>query len=287
MPDLSAVPFGSVQSTVDAWMTELAAEKDAQIGAQAAEIERLKALIPPAERVVWSLNLATTLAKNSRLSVVDTPDGKALRHLIPAGAYGPPTAQTLRLPEKLERATFRIKLALRTPPGTTWPWTPLGGKLPGLAGAIDGVSLGIASGGDYCGDKAWSGRAMFGNNARGESYMYGVLQPSRTKAPGAQYGEGLAWSSGAAVLKTDKVMTIEHEYVMNTPTKTGPDTDGRVTIRLDDTTVLDRPYTYRTRPDLTINAVMWSVFAGGVGASWAGAVDRYVDVYSAEVVTPT
>ena len=49
--------------------------------------------------------------------------------------------------------------------------------------------------------------------------------------------------------------------------------------------VNDPTYDYRTRSDVHINYIIFSVFRGGNTMNWAGARDGYVDITNISITT--
>lgn len=233
-------------------------------------IDAARLPLGPVSSAVWHVLTGHQISPGGLryMSVVDTAFGRVIRHHLPASSTAG-TAFTFALPETLEKATMRTEVV--HPNG--FPWG-LGGKHPGLAGALPGSRP--PAGGDYGGDVSWAGRVMWGAGGRAESYMYGPLQPTRTKPPGQQYGQGCAWASKAPIFVPDMLQRYEVDYDLP---------EARLVARLGQRTVLDQPYTFRTRPDVGINAVQWSFFAGG-DVKWSVPEPRDIDIKSFEVMTP-
>jgi hypothetical protein len=104
------------------------------------------------------------------------------------------------------------------------------------------------------------------------SYVY---HPGQSTA----YGDNEWWNSAAPA--GNKTKLTQH-IVMNTPGRA----DGVLEAWFGGTKVVDRhDFVFRSRPDVAIGWVMWSIFRGGNDSSWAGARDGYVDIYDDLTVT--
>lgn len=157
----------------------------------------------------------------------------------------------------------------------------LGGKLPGLLGVAPGVSPGLPAGGHPAGSLGWSGRIMWrGSEAfptRGRrnvavSYVY---SPQLSQ----EYGSSYSWKRGFVAGRWHHV---EQCYRMNTI----GERDGVMSGRLDGRrTLLRRDYLFRTRPDVAISHLAWSVFRGGNSMDWAGRRPGTVDLRNVRVTT--
>jgi hypothetical protein len=149
----------------------------------------------------------------------------------------------------------------------------LGGKLPGLEGVAPGVRPAVPTGGGIT-DLGWSGRLMWlgpkaykwaGPSNMIVSYLYHPTQAG-------EYGDNIRWNQP---FLPGQWHTVKQCYVMNTVGQA----NGRLTAWLDGTrVVLDTNFVYRTRSDVAINHLVFSIFRGGNTLDWAGARDGYVDI---------
>lgn len=172
------------------------------------------------------------------------------------------------LGKKVDRAC--IAYDVRFDHGFDWS---LGGKLPGLLGVAPGVSPAVPAGGNEAGDKGWSGRMMWlgpkayswaGPVNMAVSYMYSPRQSGR-------YGDNIQWHKRFVA---GRWHTVKQCYVMNTVGRA----DGVLRAWIDGRqTVNVSTFTYRTRSDVAINYLAWSVFRGGSDLSWAGKHDDHID----------
>lgn len=162
----------------------------------------------------------------------------------------------------------------------TFDWS-LGGKRPGLQGTAPGVSVGTPTGGGYPGDKGWSSRGMWvgpeayswaGPTNMAVSYVYGPRQES-------YYGDNVQWRK-AFVAGTWH--TVKQCHTMNTVGSA----NGRLQAWMDGVRVLDvDDHVYRTRNDVHIKHLNWSIFRGGGSREWAGSRTGYVDIDNVKVTT--
>jgi hypothetical protein len=187
-------------------------------------------------------------------------------HSKPSGNHG--IVAFIPLGARLQHACISYQIRF----DSKFAWS-MGGKLPGLEGVAPGVSPSLPSGGQRPGSKGWSGRMMWiSRNADGRargantpiSYMYGPKQWS-------QYGDNLLWPRHFRAGRWHSVMQC---YTMNTPGRT----NGVLRGWFDGSLVLNRRFLYRTRSDVGINYVAWSIFRGGNTLSWASSRTGYVDI---------
>ena len=147
-----------------------------------------------------------------------------------------------------------------------------GGKLPGLSGVAPGVEASRPAGGGHPGDKGWSGRLMWHNGGRITSYLYGPRQSS-------YYGDSVSWNRAVVA---GRWHTIEQCYVMNTVGLA----NGRLQAWFDGEQVLNRGnMVYRTRADVHVTHLMWSIFRGGGTLDWAGSRSSHIDFDDVRVTT--
>jgi hypothetical protein len=200
-------------------------------------------------------------------SVVASSGNKAYRIELDAGKVGTSygMVDVIPLPRQVDNACVRYRVRF----DSTFDWS-LGGKLPGLSGVAPGVSPSLPAGGTDVGDKGWSGRMMWrtkdslpstyarmADPSMPVSYMYGPAQVDK-------YGDVLPWGQS---FSAGRWHTVRQCYVMNTVGRN----NGVLRAWLDGTRVLNRTnYVYRTRRDVHISHLMWSVFRGGSTSSWAG-----------------
>jgi hypothetical protein len=190
----------------------------------------------------------------------------------PAGNHG--AVLVVRLPRAYDRACVQYRV--RFSPGFEWS---LGGKLPGLLGVAPGVSPGTPTGGGST-KAGWSGRVMWlGPKAyrwatphnMGVTYLYHPGQAT-------QWGDNVRWNRP---FTSGRWHTIRQCHVMNTVGRA----DGQLLVWLDGSQVrADRNVTYRTRSDVHITHLDWSVFRGGNTMDWASSRKGYVYLDSLQVV---
>ena len=201
--------------------------------------------------------------------------GKVLRttlqantiHSSPSGNNGIVVFPALR--RKVEQACISYDIRF----GRNFDWS-LGGKLPGLLGVAPGVAPSLPAGGNSPGDKGWSARLMWlgpkayswaGPTNMAVSYMYGPAQVSR-------YGDNLQWRKA---FKAGRWHSLRQCHQMNTPGVR----NGLLQAWLDGRRVVNRTnYLYRTRSDVAINYLSWSIFRGGSDMSWAGSHTDQIDI---------
>jgi len=187
-------------------------------------------------------------------------------HSKPSGNHGIVTF--IPLGKRLQHAciSYQVRFDAR------FVWS-MGGKLPGLEGVQPGVSPSVPAGGQRPGSRGWSGRMMWiSHSADGRaagsntalSYMYGPKQ--RT-----QYGDNLLWRRHFRSGRWHSVMQC---YTMNTPGRA----NGLLRGWFDGSLVLNRRFLYRTRADVGITHLAWSIFRGGNTMSWASSRTGYVDI---------
>jgi hypothetical protein len=162
----------------------------------------------------------------------------------------------------------------------TFDWS-LGGKLPGLQGTAPGVSVGTPTGGGYPGDKGWSSRGMWlgprayswaGPTNMAVSYVYGPRQES-------YYGDNEQWKKAFVA---GRWHTVKQCHTMNTVGSA----NGRLQAWMDGVQVLDiDDHVYRTRNDVHIKHLNWSIFRGGGSREWSGSRTGYVDIDNVRVTT--
>ncbi len=177
---------------------------------------------------------------------------------LPDGAHG--IVVFPALPSSVHRACLAYDV--RFDPDFDWS---LGGKLPGLLGVVPGSPPSLPTGGRFAGDQGWSGRLMWlgpgayrmpGRSNSAISYMYGPHQTS-------EYGDNLWWH---ASFRRGVWQRVKQCYRMNTVGRA----DGVLQAWLDGRPVLDRSdYVFRTRSDVAITHLTWSVFRGGHTPAWA------------------
>jgi hypothetical protein len=161
-----------------------------------------------------------------------------------------------------------------------FPWS-LGGKLPGLQGTAPGVTPGAVTGGGNPGDKGWSGRLMWvgpkayswaGPTNMAVSYMYGPKQSS-------YYGDNVLWNKAFVA---DRWHAVKVCYVMNTVGKA----DGKLYAWMDGAQVVKVDnHVYRTRSDVHISHLNWSIFRGGGSIDWAASTAGHIDLDNVRITT--
>jgi hypothetical protein len=157
----------------------------------------------------------------------------------------------------------------------------LGGKLPGLQGTAPGVPEDLPSGGHRPGDQGWSGRLMWlgprayswaGPTNTVVTYLYGPTQAG-------DYGDNVRWNRSFV----DGLWhSVKQCYRMNTVGRA----DGALRAWLDGDQVLDvRDHVFRTRDDVRISHLSWSVFRGGGTWDWASDRAGQVELDNVAVTT--
>lgn len=219
---------------------------------------------------------ATTTANGvlANMSVGADPDGRRyVETLVKAGKFGGSSGSSsiFKLTRAVPEATIRYE-------GMVSPnFVPVkGGKLPGLAGAVDGYPVGLAAGNQSDPDAAaMSMRVMWRAGAKLVSYVYHVGQ-ARPE------GDDVPWSG--AVLVPGQKFTIEQHHRLNDPGQA----NGVLEAWLNGTKVLDiHDFTYRRqdRANLLLGYIYWSVFPGGNDATWGFPIDTWVRIYDGLTVT--
>jgi len=186
----------------------------------------------------------------------------------PAGTNG--STMVLALP-KVVYSKACISYDVRFTSGFDWS---LGGKLPGLSGVRPGVSPSAPSGGNYVGDDGWSGRMMWltpksyswaGPTNMGVNYMYYPAQADK-------YGDHIRWNKQFVAGQWHTIRTC---YTMNTVGRS----DGKLETWFDGAQVVSNTaFQFRTRSDVGVSHIMWSIFRGGNTMDWAGSTTGYVDI---------
>jgi hypothetical protein len=217
----------------------------------------------------------TSVVPNSRGSgkMLRTTLDKGTIHSIPSGNNG------IVVFSKLRRAVTQACISYDLRFDGQFDWS-LGGKLPGLLGVAPGVAPSVPTGGTYPGDRGWSGRLMWLGKGTYSitkpdmalSYMYGPDQKS-------QYGDNVFWNRSFVRGRWHHVRQC---YDMNTVGKA----NGRLEAWLDGQVVVNRTnFVYRTRNDVAVNYLSWSVFRGGHTLSWAGSRTDTIDFDNVLVTT--
>ncbi len=183
----------------------------------------------------------------------------------PAGNNG--IVAVIPLSKQVDNAC--IAYDIRFDSGFDWS---VGGKLPGLSGVAPGVPAAYPAGGNYGGSKGWSGRMMWGAGGKMESYMYGATQVSK-------YGDSIAWKKYFVLGRWHRVQQC---YTMNSPGVA----NGKLQTWFDGQQVLNiTNRVYRTRSDVHISHMMWSIFRGGSTMDWAGSRNSYIDFDNVTITT--
>ena len=162
-----------------------------------------------------------------------------------------------------------IAYDIRFDPNFDWS---IGGKLPGLSGVAPGVHPTYPAGSKYAGSNGWSGRMMWGAGGKMESYMYGPTQASK-------YGDGIAWNK---YFVRGRWHRVQQCYTMNVPGLA----NGKLQTWFDGQQVLNiTNHVYRTRLDVHISHMMWSIFRGGSTMDWAGSRTSYIELDNVTITT--
>lgn len=219
---------------------------------------------------------------DSSIQLDNRGTGKVYRLKLDAGTIrgNPAGNHGITIPIALSKQVDNACLSYEVRFDGSFDWS-LGGKLPGLEGVAPGVSPFLPTGGGNPGDKGWSARMMWltpksyswaGPVNMGTSYLYNPKQVS-------YYGDQYRWGKG---FTAGKWHTVQQCHVMNTVGKA----DGRLTAWLDGVQVLNNTgFVYRTRSDVHISHLMWSVFRGGGTLDWAGSRNSYIEFDKVKVTT--
>ena len=190
----------------------------------------------------------------------------------PAGNHG--AVLVVKLPRAYDRACVQYRV--RFSPGFEWSG---GGKLPGLVGVAPGVSPSAPTGGGSTA-AGWSSRVMWlgpkaykfaGPQNMAVTYLYHSRRADR-------WGDNVRWNRP---FSRGRWHTIRQCHVMNTVGRS----NGQLLVWLDGKQVrADRAVMYRTRSDVHITHLDWSVFRGGNTMDWAAGRTGYVYLDSLRVV---
>lgn len=122
----------------------------------------------------------------------------------------------------------------------------------------------------------WLGKGSYnwvGATNMAVSYMYHPGQQD-------QYGDNVRWNSAFVAGQWHEVKQC---YTMNTVGKS----DGQLQAWFDGKLVVnDSTFVYRTRNDVHISNMMWSVFRGGATMDWASSRTDYIDFDDVRVTIP-
>lgn len=207
--------------------------------------------------------------------VPDGRGGKAVRTVLRAGTtHSLPTPNDngnnlfIALPGSYDQACMSYDIRF----DSNFDWS-LGGKLPGLEGVAPGTSVSAPTGGKQT-DNGWSGRLMWlgpkaykwaGPLNMGVSYMY---HPGQS----GTYGDNVRWNTAFVAGTWHRVKQC---HTMNTVGRA----DGVLEAWIDGRQVVDlTDFVYRTRPDVHISHIVFSIFRGGNTLDWAGSRDNTIDI---------
>lgn len=184
----------------------------------------------------------------------------------PAGNHG--EVLVVKLPSTYDRAC--ISYDVRFSPGFDWS---LGGKLPGLVGVSPGVSPSTPEDGGSTAN-GWSARLMWlgpgayswaGPTDMAVTYFYHPGQAG-------QWGDNVRWNRPFAAGQWHYITQCQ---TMNTV----GEANGVLEVWMDGLGILnDTHVVYRTRSDVHITHLDFSVFRGGDSLAWAGRSTGYVDI---------
>lgn len=213
--------------------------------------------------------------------VSDGTGGKALRVTLdqgtiqskPNGTHG--VVLFAKLPGQIDSAcvSYRIRF------DANFDWS-LGGKLPGLSGVAPGVNPGAPTGGNPT-SEGWSGRMMWLGSGSYSWVKAANMAVSYMYHPGqqTQYGDNIQWNRAFAAGRWHDVKQC---YTMNTVGQK----NGQLRAWFDGQLVVDdNAFEYRSRRDVHINYLNWSVFRGGSTMDWAGNRTSYIDFDNVQVTT--
>ncbi|HEY5881083.1 MAG TPA: hypothetical protein VIU11_19380 [Nakamurella sp.] len=208
-------------------------------------------------------------------------NGKVLRTTLKAGTIHsqPGGDNGNNLFVQLDTALDQACLSYDIKFDSNFDWS-LGGKLPGLEGVAPGVAPAVPTGGGET-QLGWSGRAMWlgpkayrwaGPTNQGVSYMYHPGQAGT-------YGDNVRWNRAFVA---GQWHTVKQCYRMNTVGRA----DGSLTAWFDGIQVVnDSAFVYRTRGDVRITHLVFSVFRGGGTLDWAGSRDGYIDIDNVKITS--
>ncbi len=207
--------------------------------------------------------------------------GKVLRTTLKAGTiHSKPGGDNgnnlfVQLPTVVDSACISYDIKF----DSNFDWS-LGGKLPGLEGVAPGVAPSVPTGGGET-QLGWSGRAMWlgpkayswaGPTNQGVTYMYHTGQSS-------YYGDNVRWNKPFVAGRWHNVKQC---YTMNTVGSA----NGKLAVWMDGTQVInDNAFTYRSRSDVRISHMIFSIFRGGGTLDWAGSRDGYVDIDNLKITS--
>lgn len=159
----------------------------------------------------------------------------------------------------------------------------MGGKLPGLGGAVPGTRPGVAAG---CADgtsNAWSGRGMWtkpgtAGVGRWIGYMYNKYKVS-------DCGDNVPTNRAFTANKWHKV---KQYYKMNTIGTDGTvNADGVHKRWFDGVLIVDKNnFRYRDNSNLHITHIFWAIFRGGSTMDWASSTPGPIDIDNLIIESP-
>lgn len=236
--------------------------------------------------------------------IVDTGDGKVLRHHLPAGELGALIVSPA-LPQPTLHAAVQYDIRWNSRPGGQpfeWMWGAKSG--PGLVGVAPGRGIYEPTSGNgdrsigFSGRLMWHGRGYDGTRpyegangsklgpiAVGEepeivTYVY-AISPDGANFGYYGYHEVLPTKADAFKPVEDTWYTIRLEVKLNTIGQA----DGWFIVTANGATLIDRrTWTWRSDPAVTIQAVLYDIHRGG-GASdgWISQNDNALDVRNVTV----
>ena len=174
----------------------------------------------------------------------------------------------IQLPSSYDQACMQYDIKF----DANFDWS-MGGKLPGLEGVAPGTSPSTPTGGDRT-EMGWSGRLMWlgpkayswaGPTNMAVSYMYHSGQAGT-------YGDNVRWNKAFVAGAWHQVKQC---YTMNTIGMS----NGKLLAWMDGVQVVnDTAFKYRSRSDVHINYLLFSLFRGGSTMSWSGSRTGTVDI---------
>lgn len=206
----------------------------------------------------------------SRVVPDESGAGRVLRVDLPAGTGGGAQWE-VPLPGSYGRACLAYRV--RFGPGFEFS---RGGKLPGLAGVVDGYSIARAAGGDDPdetppdegpdGENAWSSRMMWRERGAAVTYLYAPDWNAKH-----EYGEDKPWGRR---FEAGRFHTVETCIDMNRPGSH----DGAIRTRFDGEAAYRHDgVRFRDTDDLGIDRLFFSTFRGGDDPSWYVDQDAYIE----------
>lgn len=214
----------------------------------------------------------------NRVQIVTDGTSKVLNVIYPTGSCGPTDnagcgkgggAQWL-VPLNFNYSFDKLTLSYRIKFFDNFDFV-LGGKLPGLTGAPDALSMPPTGGHRPSDCDGFSARMMWRKDGAAVLYLYYAGQ-SGNYADDFDFKD----ANGKNIFfKSGQWYTIKQKIIMNTPDKS----DGIIEIWLNNSNVLHKErlrFRGVTCPNFGINQFYFSTFFGGNDASWAPKKEEHI-----------